>query len=139
MEPESRTGVSISVAMFVASKLKRGSRTNLFTRGRWSVDQYYHMYYDETSGPDMTVAPPHDTWKGSDSHSVFWGDEAKGCGRRTMDCGCAKCRIGQFWNCLSYESDRGSWYGGVGFKRLHPTKKAKRANLRSDGDPGRWQ
>ena len=34
------------MAMFVASKLKKGSRTNLFTRGRWSVNHYYHMYYD---------------------------------------------------------------------------------------------
>ena len=31
--------------------------------------------------------------------------------------------------------DNGSWYGGVGFKKMVPVKKTKRAQLRSDADP----
>ena len=43
--------------------------------------------------------------------------------------------LGHFWNCLSCEMDNGSWHGGVGFKKMVPVKKSKRAQLRSDADP----
>ena len=81
------------MVMFLATKLKVGAKATKFSRGRWSVDNYFHMYYNETSGIDLSLGRPHETWKGSDNHTVFCNHPTKGIGRRAMHCECAKCRV----------------------------------------------
>ena len=115
-----------NMALFVASQLLKGTRKDLYTRGRWSVDNYFHFVYDETTGFDQKLAAPTDTWVNSDSFSVFWSDEVKGCGRRWKDCLCTPCLDGRFWNCLMKEYDSGLYYGGASYKHLKPKKPTRK-------------
>ena len=92
----------------------------------WSVDNYFHFVYDETTGFDLKIAAPTDTWVNSDSFSVFWSDEAKGCGRRWKDCLCSPCLAGKFWNCLMKPYDLGLYYGGASYKHLKAKKPTRK-------------
>jgi hypothetical protein len=125
------------MAMFLATKLKVGAKATKFSRGRWSVDNYFHMCYNETSGIDLSLGRPHETWKGYDNHAVFWNHPTKGIGRRAMHCECAKCRVDEHRKCLSDQFDKGLCYGKVGFTKLTALKiPGKRTDLRSSSKTG---
>lgn len=125
-------GGTREMVMFLATKLKRGAKATKFARGRWSVDSYFHMYYNETTGVDLSLGRPHETWKGSDNCTVFWNHATKGIGRRAMHCECGKCRIDEHWKCLSDKYDKGRYYGKVAFTNLVVLKiPGKRTDLRS--------
>ena len=130
-----------NMVMFVASKLHTGAKAGKFTRGRWSVDHYYHLYYNEVDGFDRTLCPAAHTWKGSDSHNVFFTTPNRGLGRRYMLCWCARCSLAKYSECLSCSREAGmaKWYGGVGADAYTyiraKTALPPRENLRSQVDP----
>jgi hypothetical protein len=130
-----------NMVMFVASKLHTGTKKGKFTRGRWSVDHYFHLHYDEAFGFDRTMCPAAHTWKGSDSHTLYFTTDNRGLGRRYRLCWCLKCSNAKYSECVccSVEAGMANYYGGCAAANYTyvRTKTAPRPrdNLRSQSDP----
>jgi hypothetical protein len=81
---------------------------------RCAVDHYYHLHYNEVDGFDRTLCPAAHTWKGSDSHNVFFTTPNRGLGRRYMLCWCVRCSLAKYSECLSCSTvGRREWQNGT--------------------------
>jgi len=117
------------MVLFAASRLHKASRAGRFNRGRWSPDNFLHIFYDGSTGPDRSICPPIERWDGSTKHSCHWNAAGGMLGRRLKFCFCVECATKRYSACLSHAAGNGNWHGGAGasnFKRLKPDQKPPR-------------